>query len=329
MTILDPATAGSDAHLLDRRFRAAAFRPRAIRVGLVNNMPDSALLATERQFRNLLAKAAIGAIDFHLFYLPAVPRGEEARAHLMSNYRSIDDLYDAPIDALIVTGTEPRAARLDDEPYWADLARLIDWARVNTISTIWSCLAAHAAALHLDGIARRPLRRKRSGVFTVSVRSPELAALPASLAICHSRLNEVSAGDLDANGYAILSISAGRHVDMFAKRVDRSRFFFFQGHPEYEPDSLMREYRRDVLRYLRGERENYPDMPANYFDTATFARMCAFRADAERTRGPALHTRFPQATLRRGLEARLQFSAVSLFRSWLAAVSESEFASAR
>jgi homoserine O-succinyltransferase len=90
----------------------------------------------------------------------------------------------------------------------------------------------------------------------------------------------------------------------------------------------MREYRRDVFRYLKRERGDYPDIPANYFDTATFARMCAFRAEAERTRDPGMQGQFPGATLRRGLEARLQSSAVSLFRSWLAAVEQPEFASA-
>ena len=64
----------------------------------------------------------------------------------------------AGMDALIITGAEPRAEAIcDEEPYWPALTRLIDWAEIGTISTLFSCLAAHAAVLHLDGIKRRPL----------------------------------------------------------------------------------------------------------------------------------------------------------------------------
>ena len=66
-------------------------------------------------------------------------------------------MWDTRLDGLIVTGTEPKSKNLDDEPYWAALPQVIDWAREHTHSTIWSCLAAHAAVLHTDGIERRPL----------------------------------------------------------------------------------------------------------------------------------------------------------------------------
>src|SRR5208337_3814777 len=69
------------------------------------------------------------------------------------------------LDALIVTGAQPRATRLNEEPYWEELIELIEWAKENTASTILSCLAAHAGVLHLDGVERRPLPEKCSGVF--------------------------------------------------------------------------------------------------------------------------------------------------------------------
>src|SRR4051794_24237826 len=127
---------------------------RPLEIALVNNMPDAALLATERQFAGLLAAAAGEAFEVTLrFYaLADVPRGELARAGMQDRYAGLDALEAAGADALIVTGTEPKAADLRDEPYWPELARLIDWARRATRSTLFSCLAAHAAALHLDGI---------------------------------------------------------------------------------------------------------------------------------------------------------------------------------
>src|SRR6478672_2954132 len=127
-------------------------------IGLVNNMPDPALKATERQFMKLLqAAAGPRRIRFHCFSLPSVKRSPEARWHVESEYSELTELRRHKFDGLIVTGAEPVAPELDQEPYWRDLTELIDWAKVNTRSTIWSCLAAHAAVLHLDGIARRQL----------------------------------------------------------------------------------------------------------------------------------------------------------------------------
>ncbi len=80
-------------------------------------------------------------------------------------YADIADLGRLHIDGLIVTGAEPIAATLPEEPFWNDLTAIIDWAEANTRSAIWSCLAAHAAVLHLDGIERQRLDAKCSGIY--------------------------------------------------------------------------------------------------------------------------------------------------------------------
>ena len=285
----------------------------ALSIGLVNNMPDSAFAATERQFSRLVETASGGGLKLRLYALPGVPRGAEIRALIAARYRPIVDLYRHPVDALIVTGTEPKAPRLVHEPYWDDLTTLIDWARDNTVSSLWSCLAAHAAVLHLDHIERRRLPAKRSGAFVATTNSQ---GLPPQLRICHSRLNEVRRDDLVKSGYTIISESPGGHVDIFAKNCP-SAFVFYQGHPEYDADSLMREYRRDVGRYLHGERSDYPDMPENYFDAETVRRMASFRESAMTDRGPSRFAAFPKATLRRGLPAQLAASAAKVFTRWL------------
>src|SRR5579864_2571933 len=126
---------------------------RGIVVALVNNMPDAALRTTERQFRELLTAASQGRdVRLVLFALPDIARSAAASAHIAAHYRDISELWGSRVDGLIVTGTEPRVPVLDDEPYWPALTRLVGWAENHTGSTIWSCLAAHAAVLHTDGI---------------------------------------------------------------------------------------------------------------------------------------------------------------------------------
>src|SRR5580693_5370638 len=233
-------------------------------IALVNNMPDSALKATERQFMRLVQSAAGKTrVRFHCFALPTVARSKQAKDHIDKDYIDIAELHRLHVDGLIVTGAEPLAATLPEEPYWREFADLIDWAKTSTRSAIWSCLAAHAALLHLDGIERKRLPQKCSGIYDC-VRSTEhwlTRGLPSPLKVAHSRLNALAEDDLTSRGYKILTRSERAGVDMFTRKFD-SQFVFFQGHPEYDAHSLQREYMRDLARYLAGEQNDYPAIPA-------------------------------------------------------------------
>lgn len=287
-----------------------------LRVALVNNMPDGALVATERQFCGLVESATAGQAAIDLYYLPGLTRGAEAQKILDARYLPVIELHRRGADAIIVTGNEPRAARLDEEPYWPELTALIDWAAEHTASALFSCLAAHAAVLHLDGIERRRLPMKRSGVYACKVSPGHAVSLSGTLSICHSRLNEVPKRDLLQRGYAVISETPGGHVDAFTKSWG-STFLFLQGHPEYAPDSLMREFRRDAGRYLAGQRHDYPGIPENYFDAASVRALQSFRAKAEGNPSPGLLEAFPAMAIRHGLQERLARSASAIFSMWL------------
>jgi homoserine O-succinyltransferase len=138
--------------------------------------------------------------------------------------------------------------------------------------------------------------------------------LPSSFKVAHSRLNELRADDLTAKGYQLLAQSARGGVDSFIKNVG-SHFVFFQGHPEYEALSLEREYLRDISRFLTGERDTYPGLPAGYFDTETEIRLMAFAMRAQTERRPALNTELPDRTLRQDIA--MDAAATVMFRNWL------------
>ncbi len=308
------------------RFDKAAATPRprsksdaVVDIGLINNVSDAALEATERQFTLLLNKGA-GDIPFRLrcFSLAGVRRSPQTAIRLQNRYSSIDDLYRTKVDGLIVTGAEPGAPSLPEEPYWPALTEIIDWAQANTLSTIWSCLAAHAAVLHLDGIARRRLPEKCSGVYDCSRMGESwlTANLPPTFKISHSRLNGLDEGEIRARGYEMLSVSKGAGVDIFARKQP-SEFIFFQGHPEYDALSLQREYVRDVRRYLADDQENYPCIPTGYFDEATSAALETFRTGALTRRDPALIDHFPKLAVQPAVQTALSVAAAVMFRNWL------------
>ena len=101
-----------------RRVALRRGRNSAVVVGLVNNMPDAALESTEAQFSGLL-RAAAGSRTVHLRFtsFAELPRAAEARAHIARSYWPLEALLAEAPDGLIVTGTEPHAPRLRDEPY--------------------------------------------------------------------------------------------------------------------------------------------------------------------------------------------------------------------
>lgn len=291
----------------------------AITVGLINNMPDAALDSTERQFTTLVRAASSKVVvRLLLFAMPELPRSAYAREQMAGRYRDISELWGTHVDGLIVTGTEPRMKNLKDEPYWHTLANVVDWARENTTSTIWSCLGAHAAVLHSDGVERRALGAKLSGVFDCVPASshPMTSDAAQGLRVPHSRYNELPETALAECGYRILTRSAAAGVDMFA-RQDKSFHLFLQGHPEYEATSLLREYRRDVGRFLRRDRDDYPAMPRGYFSAGAVVIAEAFRVRALADRREHLISAFPMGALEAGLDNPWHACAQGIYSKWL------------
>jgi len=290
-----------------------------VEIALINNMPDAALEDTESQFFELLDIASGDiAVRVKLYSLPNVPRSDRGLQHLRSCYSGIDDLLNRRFDGIIMTGTEPRQPSLRDEPYWRALTDVLDWAESNTSSTVLSCLAAHAGVLHSDGILRHALGDKQFGVFEFEKTVDHaLTRNSQNVAFPHSRCNEVRQDALTSCGYTVLTHSAEAGVDTFVKKKKRSLFVYFQGHPEYGEQTLLKEYRRDIKRFLRQERGTYPSMPRGYFDVAATKLLTDFRESVLGDRREELITGFPEAAVRGTLQNIWRSSATAIYRNWL------------
>jgi len=303
-----------------RRVELSSKPAECLRVALVNNMPDSALEDTEVQFFGLLDAAAEDLpVHIDLYSLPNIPRGERAQQHLDRFYSGIENLWNSRFDGVIMTGAEPRKPDLRDEPYWSALTDVFDWAERNTSSTILSCLAAHAGVLYADGVTRHAKADKLFGVFAESkARDHALTHRAASaMPFPHSRWNEVRENDLTACGYVVLTKSAEAGVNLFAKKRSKSLFVHFQGHPEYGARTLLKEYRRDIVRFLRGERGTYPSMPQGYFDADSVRALTAFRSAALHDPREQRLAEFPEAAVADKLKHAWLSSATRIYRNWL------------
>ena len=247
---------------------SACLKSPQVRVGLLNMMPDAALAVTERQFIGLVGRNKQNALfHIHVFSLPYLPRSPGARAYIERYYTSFAEVRRIGLDALIITGANVSNPALEIEPFWRPLQEVIDWAADGVSSILCSCLATHALLKHLHGIGRHRLPRKLWGVYGHRVRireHPLLAGIQTGFHVPHSRFNEVRSDEIESAGLTVLADSdvAGVHL---AVSADQSGIVYFQGHPEYDVNSLLKEYKREVSRFLRGEIDMQPPFPENYF----------------------------------------------------------------
>ena len=253
---------------------------RELHIGLLNMMPDTALEATERQFFRLVGESnQIAQFYVHPFSLKELVRTPEGQAHIDKYYKSFEQIKEEGLDALIITGANVTSPELSEQPFWEPLIQVIDWAFVNVTSTLCSCLATHAVLQFRYRQKRTPLPAKRWGIYShkvVDQHHPLVAGVNTRFNIPHSRFNEISRSQFEQARLKILAESEEAGVHLVVSE-DGFRIVFSQGHPEYDAISLLKEYKREVGRYIRGEINDYPPMPENYFTPQSAAILEEYR----------------------------------------------------
>ncbi|MEW7982908.1 MAG: homoserine O-succinyltransferase [gamma proteobacterium symbiont of Phacoides pectinatus] len=297
---------------------------RELHIGLLNMMPDAAIEATERQFFQLIGESnPIAQFYAHPFTLNELPRGDKARAHIDRYYESFDEIKARGLDALIVTGAAPTHTNLSDEPFWKPLGEVVDWAYQNVTSTLFSCLATHAVMEFRFRQRRQPLGFKRWGVFHHRVMDryhPLVNDVNTLFDVPHSRFNEISREQFEAAGLHILveSEEAGVHL---ATSPDRFRMIFFQGHPEYETISLLKEYKREVIQYALGKRPDYPPFPDHYLHPREKAIFDEYRERLEHALASSDEPpEFPEALVTQRLDNTWHDTAEGIVGNWIGTV---------
>ena len=259
---------------------------RELHIGLLNMMPDAALEATERQFLRLIGESnPIAQFYVHPFTLDALPREANARAHIDTYYQSFEEIRAQGLDALIITGANVIGADLSQEVFWEPLIEVADWAHRQVTSTLCSCLATHAVLDFRYAQKRVKRKSKKWGVFrhqVIDSGHPLVVDVNSEFDVPHSRWNDVLPDQFAAAGLQPL-VTGGDGCVHLATSADGFRSVFFQGHPEYDTVSLLKEYKRDVNLYITGELDSYPPMTENYFGDFSAAVMREYQWRLQRS----------------------------------------------
>jgi len=325
-----PLVANSDLETFDRLRaegetivpRAAALQQdiRELHIGLLNMMPDAALAATERQFFRLIGESnQIAQFYMHPFTLKELARGPQGQAHVERHYQSFAQIQAEGLDALIITGANVSQPDLSGEAFWKPLIEVIDWAYENVTSTLCSCLATHAVLQFRYAQKRIPLAEKRWGVYShrVAARHPLVTGVNTRFDVPHSRFNDISRQQFESAKLRVLveSAEAGVHL---AVSEDQFRLVFFQGHPEYDTISLLKEYKREIQRFVHAERADYPSFPEHYFSRQSQAILAEYqdRLCSALSADRALPT-FPEPLIAGALDNTWHDTAEAVINNWM------------
>src|SRR5438876_718462 len=182
-----------------------------------------------------------------------------------------------------------------------------------------SDLPVHLRLYSLPKIPRSARGMEHLGVFDDRkvLDHPLASGTAERMPFPHSRWNEVREEELTACGYSVITKSAEAGVNLFVKEKRKSLFVHFQGHPEYGARTLLKEYRRDVRRFLKGERETYPSLPRGYFDDPATKLMTEFQEQALSQRSEELMEVFPESVVAEAQESAWHSSATRVYRNWL------------
>jgi len=297
---------------------------RELHIGLLNMMPDAALRATERQFMRMITSCnQIAQFYIHPFSIDGIERGEATQAHINSYYERFEELREQGLDALIISGANPVKAELTDESFWPGVIDVFEWAKENVTSILCSCLASHAAFKQFYGIERRRLESKLWGVYSHRITEPLhplVSNINTRFDVPHSRFNEVTRQQLNSAGLRVLieGPEAGVHL---AVSSDLFREVYFQGHAEYNFNSLLKEYKREVIRFFAGQRDDYPVQPDNYFTEQAQPLLSSYKTQVINAKSEhAALPDFPEAELERLVDNTWWDTGKAVFNNWLGLV---------
>ena len=217
---------------------------RPLEIVLLNLMPTK--VATETQFSRLLGNTPL-QVRLELMHTTSHQAKKVSQDHLISFYKSFDELKDRKFDGMVITGAPVEHMAFEDVDYWDELCQIMEWSKTNVHSTLHICWGAQAGLYYHYDVPKHDLPEKLFGVFPHCAdykRSILMRGFDDQFWVPHSRHTTVRRQDIEAvDGLKILASS--EQAGVYAVMNKKGRQIFITGHSEYDADTLEREYRRD------------------------------------------------------------------------------------
>ena len=242
--------------MTDERAGKQDIRP--LQILMLNLMPTK--IDTETQLSRLLGNTPL-QVELTLMHTSSHKSKNTSEEHLLAFYTTFDQVKDRYFDGLVITGAPVEMLEFEEVEYWNELCEIMEWSTTHVHSTFHICWGAQAGLYYHFGVKKKTLDKKMFGVF------PHIADYKRSMLfrgfddvfmVPHSRHTTIDREDLEGiPGLKILASSP--EAGVFALSTKKGRQIFITGHPEYDAETLGREYWRDV-------NANKPiEIPKNYY----------------------------------------------------------------
>ena len=248
---------------------------RPLRIAILNLMPLK--ITTETDLIRLLSNTPL-QLEINFMKLASHTPKNTPIEHMMMFYRDFEEMKQEKYDGMIITGAPVETMDFENVHYWNEIKQIFDWSHTHVTSTLYICWAAQAGLYYHYGVPKFPLEKKMFGIFKqhpLDTTLPIFRGFDDWFAMPHSRHTEIKRKDiLDRKALTLIAESPESGVSIVMARDGRE--FFVTGHMEYSPDTLDKEYRRDI-----GKRDDV-DKPKNYYldDDPANGPLVTWRAHA-------------------------------------------------
>ncbi|MGM9712839.1 MAG: homoserine O-succinyltransferase [Prevotella sp.] len=232
---------------------------RPLEIVILNLMPLK--ITTETDLLRLLSNTPL-QLDITFMKISSHTPKNTPIEHMRMFYKPFETLREKRFDGMIITGAPVEQMDFEDVSYWEEISGIFNWAKTHVTSTLYICWAAQAGLYYHYGVPKHELKRKMFGIFkhhiTAETTLPIFRGFDDMFRMPHSRHTEVRRADIEKHAeLSIIAESYESGVGIVMAREGRE--FFITGHMEYNPDTLDKEYKRDM-----GKRDDV-DMPQNYY----------------------------------------------------------------
>lgn len=241
-----------------KQTRAQTQHIRPLEIVLLNLMPTK--IVTETQLSRVLGNTPL-QVHLELMMVSSHRAKNTPEEHLLSFYKTFDELKDRKFDGMVITGAPVENLPFEQVDYWQELTQIMEWSKTHVHSTFHICWGAQAGLYYHYGIQKKQLPEKLFGVYPHHAdykRAILLRGFDDVFYAPHSRHTTVLREDIEAvPGLKILASSEEAGVYIIMNKEGRQ--IFVTGHSEYDPDTLEREYLRDKSQGLPIH------VPVNYY----------------------------------------------------------------
>lgn len=230
--------------------RASAQDIRPLEIAILNLMPTKE--ETETQFMRLLSNSPL-QINVTLIRTISRKSTHTEAEYLERFYKSFDEVKHRHFDGMIITGAPLENIDFADVTYWKELEEIFRFTKSNVTSTIFICWGAMAALYYFYQIDKINLKEKLFGVFShrkisTDKTEPLMRGISDEFHMCHSRHATVTKESVLKKNLRVLANSKKAGPAIVANEDDSQ--IFVLGHMEYDRNTLLKEYERDLSKGL-------------------------------------------------------------------------------